>query len=109
MPTERAAAPGISLSGCEADETPMHTHGEGPSMSSASKYSRCALGNRVPADVDLRYHFCYGDKGIGIRSSRPIWRYDGHGRCAWRRLKRPIDHIHMPVPRDRSDDAYSRR
>jgi hypothetical protein len=45
------------------------------------------LGNRVPADVDLLYHFCYGD--------------NNH-----RHSVEPINLIHMPVPRERGDDAY---
>ena len=65
------------------------------------------LGNRVPADVDLLYHFCYGDNNHR-HSVEPIDMadmVDMANRLA-RAVKRPIQLIHMPVPRDRADDAY---
>lgn len=65
------------------------------------------LGNAVPANVELGYHLCYGD--FEHRHARqPI---DTAAMVAMAtvlasRLQRPIGWIHMPVPRDRSDDAY---
>jgi hypothetical protein len=66
-----------------------------------------ALGNRVPADVDLLYHFCYGDNNHR-HSVEPIDMGDmtDMANRLTRAVKRPINLIHMPVPRDRSDDAY---
>ncbi len=65
------------------------------------------LGEAVPASVDLGYHLCYGsprdehlvmpeDMGflVEIANSLAV------------NLDRRLDFIHMPVPRDRSDDAY---
>jgi hypothetical protein len=66
-----------------------------------------SLGDRVPADVELLYHFCYGDNNHR-HSVEPIDMgdmTDMANRLA-RAVKRPINLIHMPVPRDRSDDAY---
>jgi hypothetical protein len=65
------------------------------------------LGNRVPADVDLLYHFCYGDNNHR-HSVEPIDMGDmtDMANRLTRAVKRPINLIHMPVPRDRSDDAY---
>ena len=66
-----------------------------------------ALGNRVPTDVDLLYHFCYGDS-----EHRHVVEPTDMGdmvELANRltgAVRRPIQLIHMPVPRDRSDDAY---
>jgi hypothetical protein len=65
------------------------------------------LGNRVPADIDLIYHLCYGDSGHRhvveptdmadmVELANRVSRY----------IKRPLALIHMPVPRDRADDAY---
>lgn len=66
-----------------------------------------ALGNRVPADVDLLYHFCYGDNNHR-HSVEPVDMRDmvDMANRLTRAVKRPIQLIHMPVPRDRSDDAY---
>jgi hypothetical protein len=65
------------------------------------------LGNHVPADVDLLYHFCYGDNNHK-HSVEPIDMGDmtDMANRLTRASKRPINLIHMPVPRDRSDDAY---
>ncbi len=65
------------------------------------------LANRVPADIPLMFHFCYGDSNhrhvveptdMGDMVDMAT-RLNGL-------VKRPINLIHMPVPRDRSDDAY---
>jgi len=66
-----------------------------------------ALGNRVPADVDLLYHFCYGDNNHR-HSVEPVDMGDmvDMANRLSRALKRPVQLIHMPVPRGRSDDAY---
>jgi hypothetical protein len=66
-----------------------------------------SLGNRVPADVDLLYHFCYGDNNHR-HSVEPIDMGDmtDMANRLTRAVQRPINLIHMPVPRDRSDDAY---
>jgi hypothetical protein len=65
------------------------------------------LGNRVPSNVDLLYHFCYGDNNHR-HSVEPINMADmvDMANRLTRAVKRPIQLIHMPVPRDRSDDAY---
>jgi methionine synthase II (cobalamin-independent) len=65
------------------------------------------LGNHVPKDIELLYHFCYGDAG-----HRHVVEPTDMGDMVElaNRLSagatRPIELIHMPVPRDRSDDAY---
>jgi hypothetical protein len=65
------------------------------------------LAERVPADIDLLFHFCYGDAGHRhvIEPTDMGDMVDYANRLAGQ-LKRPIAQIHMPVPRDRSDDAY---
>ena len=66
-----------------------------------------SLGDRVPADVDLLYHFCYGDNNHR-HSVEPIDMGDmtDMANRLTRAVKRPINLIHMPVPRERSDGAY---
>ncbi len=65
------------------------------------------LGNRVPPDVDLCYHLCYGDSNhrhvvepTDMADMVAFANYlAGH-------VARPIQLIHMPVPRNRDDEAY---
>jgi hypothetical protein len=65
------------------------------------------LANRVPADIPVMFHFCYGDS-----NHRHVVEPTDMGDMvdmATRLnalVKLPINLIHMPVPRDRSDDAY---
>jgi hypothetical protein len=65
------------------------------------------IGNAVPAGVELGYHFCYGspadehcvqpkDMGIMVEMANAIAE----------RVRRPVEFFHMPVPKDRRDDAY---
>jgi hypothetical protein len=66
-----------------------------------------AIANRVPADVKLQFHFCYGDANHR-HAIEPTDMGDmvAMANALSRKITRPIDLIHMPVPRDRSDDAY---
>jgi hypothetical protein len=65
------------------------------------------LGNRVPADVDLLYHLCYGDSNHRhvVEPTDMGDMVDFANRVA-REIRRPLQLVHMPVPRDRDDDAY---
>ncbi len=65
------------------------------------------LGNAVPSDIDLGFHLCYGDPGhkhlveptdldLSVELANAIVE----------RSSRPVQWIHMPVPRGRKDDAY---
>ena len=65
------------------------------------------LAERVPAAVDLLFHFCYGDAGHRhvVEPTDMADMVDYANRLS-AQLRRPITQIHMPVPRDRSDDAY---
>src|SRR4051794_41137327 len=65
------------------------------------------LGNRVPADIDLMFHLCYGDSGHKhvVEPTDMGDMVDFSNRVS-QRISRPIQLIHMPVPRDRADDAY---
>ncbi len=65
------------------------------------------LAERVPENVDLLFHFCYGDAGHRhvVEPTDMGDMVDYANRLA-ARLKRSIRQIHMPVPRGRNDDAY---
>jgi hypothetical protein len=65
------------------------------------------LGNRVPADIDLLYHLCYGDAGhrhvVEPTDMADMVEFTNR---LMRGIRRPIQLVHMPVPRSRDDDAY---
>jgi hypothetical protein len=65
------------------------------------------LADRVPADVELLFHFCYGDANHrhAIEPSDMGDMVEMANRLR-RKISRSIELIHMPVPRDRSDAAY---
>jgi len=66
-----------------------------------------ALGNAVPASVELGYHLCYGspadehlvqpkDAGLMVEMANAILAG----------VTRPVQFLHLPVPKDRTDDGY---
>ena len=68
-----------------------------------------AVGDMVPGNIDLGYHLCYGspqdehmvqpeDLGVCVEMANGI---SGA-------VSRSIRYIHMPVPRDRGDEAFFR-
>jgi hypothetical protein len=65
------------------------------------------LAERVPADIELLFHFCYGDSNHKhvVEPIDMADMVDVANRLA-ADIKRPINLIHMPVPRDRTDNAY---
>ena len=88
--------------------------GEARKPSFADTGARRIEGRLIPAsarifpdDVELGYHFCYGGSAASGSSSRRTWapwsawptpcRAGCRARCGC---------IHMPVPIERSDDAY---
>jgi len=65
------------------------------------------LANRVPDDVELLFHFCYGDSNHRhVVEPTDMGDMVEMANRLTRGVGRPIDLIHMPVPRDRSDEAY---
>jgi len=65
------------------------------------------LAEHVPADIELMFHFCYGDSNhkhvVEPRDMADM--VDMANRLA-ADIKRPIALVHMPVPRERADDGY---
>jgi hypothetical protein len=65
------------------------------------------LGDAVPVDVELGYHLCYGspkDEHLVQPKDAAILVEMMQGIVA--ATRRRIDFLHIPVPRDRTDDAY---
>jgi hypothetical protein len=65
------------------------------------------LGDHIPAEVELGYHLCYGDDEHGHfvepGDTRELVEIANGMASA---LGRPLSWIHLPVPADRTDDAY---
>jgi hypothetical protein len=65
------------------------------------------LGNHVPEGVELGYHLCYGDFGHRhVLEPEDTRLMVGLTNRLSQRIGRSIQWVHMPVPRERSDDAY---
>ena len=65
------------------------------------------LANRVPVDVELLFHFCYGDANHRhVVEPTDMGDMVEMANRITGKVARPIQLIHMPVPRDRSDAAY---
>lgn len=65
------------------------------------------IGNQVPADVELGYHLCYGDSGHKhFKEPADASHLVDIANALADGLTRPLHWIHMPVPRNRTDEAY---
>ncbi len=65
------------------------------------------LGNAVPADVELGYHLCYGtpaDEHLVMPRDLGVCVEITTGFAS--QLTHPLNYLHFPVPKDRTDDAY---
>jgi hypothetical protein len=65
------------------------------------------LGNAVPEPVELGYHLCYGtprDKHLVMPKDCAI--LTELGNAILDRVGRQVNFLHLPVPRERSDEAY---
>ena len=69
--------------------------------------SLVALGDAVPETVPMGYHLCYGDFGhqhfVEPKDTAVLV---GLANRVAAGLSRPLNWVHMPVPRDRDDAAY---
>jgi hypothetical protein len=65
------------------------------------------LAEHVPTDIELLFHFCYGDSNHRhvVEPTDMADMVEMANRLS-DGIKRPIQLIHMPVPRNRADDAY---
>jgi hypothetical protein len=65
------------------------------------------LGDAVPDDVECGYHLCYGsprDEHLVMPRDTAILVEIANGVLA--ALRRRMDFLHLPVPRDRTDNGY---
>jgi len=66
-----------------------------------------ALGARVPAPIEVGYHFCYGDRNhqhfVQPKDTSNLVELASR---VLARLARPPAWVHLPVPRERDDLAY---
>jgi len=67
------------------------------------------LGNHVPQTVELLYHLCYGDnQHKHVVEPTDMGDMVDFTNRVLSRVKRPVQLVHMPVPRNRSDEGYFR-
>jgi SAM-dependent methyltransferase len=65
------------------------------------------LSRYVPPDVQLGYHFCYGDvQHRHYKEPADARKLVDVANALAASLGRPLNWIHLPVPRDRDDEAY---
>jgi hypothetical protein len=65
------------------------------------------LGEAVPADVELGFHLCYGDYDAKhFVEPLDAGKLVEIANRFTQTVGRPLTYFHMPVPIDRSDDAY---
>ncbi|HZF07004.1 MAG TPA: class I SAM-dependent methyltransferase [Patescibacteria group bacterium] len=65
------------------------------------------LSRHVPPDVELGYHFCYGDvQHRHFKEPGDAGTLVEIANALAASLGRPLTWVHLPVPRDRADDAY---
>ncbi|MCC6474888.1 MAG: hypothetical protein IT514_14225 [Burkholderiales bacterium] len=66
-----------------------------------------AAGNAVPRPVELGYHLCYGSpKDEHLVQPKDARLMVDLVNALLPRLRRPLDFLHLPVPKHRTDDAY---
>ena len=65
------------------------------------------LSRHVPPDVQLGYHFCYGDvQHRHFKEPADASKLVDVANALAASLGRPLNWIHLPVPRERLDEAY---
>ncbi len=67
------------------------------------------LSRAVPRDVELGFHLCYGDlDGAHFIQPTDLGKAVSLANLICAGIRRPIQWMSMPVPRERDDDAYFR-
>jgi hypothetical protein len=78
-----------------------------PSYKSDIAAELARLGDAVPGGVECGYHLCYGsprDEHLIMPKDASVMVEMTRGLLS--RLRRRMDFLHLPVPKDRSDDGY---
>ena len=67
------------------------------------------LGNHVPANVELGFHLCYGDSGgRHFKEPEDTSKLASVANGIVKSLRRDLNWLHLPVPKERSDTTYYR-
>ncbi len=84
-----------------------HTSGQFPGMEQVFAGIFGRLGGAIPDDVELGFHLCYGDYD-GKHFVEPVdaTKMVELANLIARSVPRSITWMHMPVPIDRTDDAF---
>jgi hypothetical protein len=79
----------------------------GPGNRDAINASLAEYATYVPDDIEMGYHLCYGDfeHKHGLQPPSLAVSVEMSNALAGN-VQRPIAWMHMPIPRDRNDDAY---
>jgi hypothetical protein len=65
------------------------------------------IAEHIPSSVDLGFHFCYGDSNAAHAvEPRDAGLMTEFANALTRGLPREISYVHMPVPRNRNDEAF---
>jgi hypothetical protein len=91
----------VDWDGGRADARPI------PDMERIFGDAFARLGGAVPEDVELGFHLCYGDlDGVHFFQPRDTTKMVELANLIKQRVPRHLTWMHMPVPMDRTDDAY---
>jgi len=67
------------------------------------------IGDAVPPPIELGFHFCYGSpKDQHLVQPRDAGVLAALMRETLLQVKRPVDFLHFPVPKDRTDEDFHR-
>lgn len=104
---ERASLGGGPLEAWFVESDAAATEAGSPAVIEGCVQLAAALAEQVPSDVELGFHLCYGD----VAESHFVEPPDTSNLVAVANrlrsaVERPINWLHLPVPIERSDDAY---
>jgi hypothetical protein len=92
--------------GDTTNEEPLNYKANGDPLLRFAGYAK-ALGAAVPADAKLGFHLCYGDLAHKhYREPTDLAVCVRLAHVLKSNALRRVSYVHMPVPRNRNDDAY---
>jgi len=105
--TEPVAYEGQAPSQADQSAAAQVQRSAGPGNRDEINASLAQYATYVPDDVEMGYHLCYGDfeHKHGVQPPSLAVSVEMSNALA-ASVRRPIAWMHMPVPRDRNDDAY---
>jgi hypothetical protein len=105
--TEPIAYEGATAGPADQSAAAQMQRSSGPGNRGTINASLAEYATYVPDDIEMGYHLCYGDfeHKHGLQPPSLAVSVEMSNALA-ASVKRPIGWMHMPVPRDRSDDAY---